>query len=71
MRHFRSSDPEERSAAFVREAQKAGMVMLLCIAIWLAAGAGAFWPGWVVLALGIRLAALARQAYGQPDRIDA
>jgi len=69
MRHeFHSRDPEVRSAAFVREAQKAGMIMLVCVAIWLAAGASGFWPGWVIAFLGIRLAVLSRHAFGGFDR---
>lgn len=30
------------------------LVAVLCVAIWLATGAGYFWPMWVILGLGIR-----------------
>jgi hypothetical protein len=39
------------------------MIMLICIAVWAATGLGYFWPGWVMLGLGIKLAVLARQAF--------
>ena len=68
-----SDDPEQRTADFVRDAQKAGMIMLVCVAVWLATGLGYFWPGWVVLGLGIHLAVHARSAFTttEPDRVDA
>jgi hypothetical protein len=65
-------DAEARQRSFVRHAQKVGSIIAICLTVWLLSGAGTFWPGWVILVLGIRLGAHARWAYrSEPDRIEA
>jgi hypothetical protein len=38
-----------RRRDFVSMASRFGCVFALCLGIWLISGAGAFWPGWVLL----------------------
>ena len=39
--------------------------MLICLTIWALSGFGAFWPGWVLLVCGLRLANHARRVFGR------
>ncbi len=39
-----------RRREFQSLASRFGAVFVLCLAVWLISGAGAFWPGWVLLA---------------------
>ena len=48
----------------MRHAERTGALVVVCIAVWLVAGAGYFWPIWVILFFGLRLGLLARRAYG-------
>ncbi|HZQ26940.1 MAG TPA: hypothetical protein VFA94_04490 [Acidimicrobiales bacterium] len=50
---------------FVAHAQRAGGIVLLCMAIWAFTGFGSFWPVWVLLFLGLRLANHARHVYSR------
>jgi hypothetical protein len=45
----RSLALRKRSASFL-------VPNVVCIAVWAATGAGAFWPGWVLLGTGIAFA---------------
>ncbi len=38
-----------RRREFQSLASRFGAVFVLCLAVWLVTGAGAFWPGWVLL----------------------
>jgi hypothetical protein len=64
---------ENTHRAFVAHAQRSGMLVLLCVAIWAITGFGTFWPVWVALFLGLRLANHARHVYsrsGQEPELD-
>ena len=52
---------------FVQHAQRVGTVVLICVVVWAATGFGTFWPLWVALFLGVKLAAHARLAYQDRD----
>jgi hypothetical protein len=45
----------------------AALVVVIVVIIWAASGAGAFWPGWVMLGFGIALFFSGMRAYG-PSR---
>jgi hypothetical protein len=49
--------PSERSLQFRRRLAGFLTANIICIAVWLATGAGSFWPGWVLLGTGLGLVA--------------
>jgi 2TM domain len=55
---------DRRQAQFRYHATRYGWLVVICTAIWAVTGLGYFWPIWVMLFAGIRLALLARDAYG-------
>jgi hypothetical protein len=55
---------ERRQAGFRHVATRYGWLVTICTAIWALTGLGYFWPMWIILFGGIRLAVLARDAYG-------
>jgi hypothetical protein len=59
-----------RERGVMRHASQFGMIVFVCVAIWLLTGAGYFWPGWV-LAFGVlRIGMHASDVYGRPLRAD-
>jgi 4-hydroxybenzoate polyprenyltransferase len=48
------------------------IVVLACVAVWIATGGGYFWPGWVVLwaALAMTIRATRATRLGPPDEPD-
>ena len=57
---------EKTHTAFVAMAQFYGVVVLICVTIWTATGAGSpFWPKWVILGVLIKLGIAARLVYGR------
>jgi len=67
--HYRASTGvgEEADARRRREfqslASRFGAVFVLCLGVWLISGAGAFWPGWVLLAGAFLLGRRAADAF--------
>jgi len=62
--------------AFIEHAQKTAAVFVIVLVVWAASGFGYFWPGWVLLFLGLKLGNHARRAYGgsaadDPDDVEA
>jgi hypothetical protein len=60
---------DNTSEGFVAHAQKAAGILFVVLAVWALTGFGGFWPGWVLLFLGLSLGKHARQVYGR-DRAD-
>lgn len=60
--------PEERRTlaerAFQRHAQVYVLVNLFLVGVWLAAGAGYFWPIWPILGWGLAVGIQAAATYG-------
>ncbi|MDQ1444267.1 MAG: hypothetical protein QOI20_731 [Acidimicrobiaceae bacterium] len=54
---------EDTHHGFVRHAQRVAAILVVGLAVWALTGAGVFWPGWVALILGVKLAAHARRVY--------
>lgn len=64
-RPARSAAREQARRRVLHVAGQAAIVSTICVAIWLATGmAGSFWPIWVVLGMGIRLAFVAWNELG-------
>jgi len=62
-------DRRQRQFRFL--ASRFGWAVVICTAIWAVTGHGYFWPMWVIAFGAIRLALLARDAYGRtPDPSD-
>ena len=55
----------QRKRTFRRHLAAYVVVNLFLIVIWLATGAGYFWPGWVIAGWGIGVVANAWYAYGR------
>ena len=76
-RGYRGSveDAEEaqsrRERGVMRHASQFGMIVFVCLAIWLLTGAGYFWPGWVLVFGVFRIGVHVRDVYGRPLRADA
>jgi hypothetical protein len=60
----RGSDAVRARRWFVHRAEAGGVLVVLCIAVWLISGAGYFWPIWVILFVALRLGIRARRVYG-------
>ena len=65
MGHGCSAHYDYTHRSFVHHAQKAGAVLLICLAIWAITGFGGTWPMWVALGLVIKLAIYAQGVYGR------
>jgi hypothetical protein len=52
-----------RRHEFQSLASRFGVVFVACLAVWLLSGAGAFWPGWVLLVGAFLLGRRAVDAY--------
>lgn len=64
-RPARSPARERARRRVLHVAGQAAIVSAICVVIWLATGmAGSFWPTWVVLGMGIRLAFVAWNELG-------
>lgn len=50
--------------AFIAHAQKAAGIFFITLVVWALSGAGYFWPGWVLLVMGLKLGNHARRVYG-------
>ena len=59
-----SSHAVRARRSFVRHAERRGVLVAICIAIWLVGGAGYFWPIWVILFAALTLGLRARRVYG-------
>ena len=71
----READPEaaeeRRRRHFVEDASRFGVIVGICVAIWLFTGLGYFWPAWVIAIGGFKLAARARDTFGGDERVYA
>ena len=67
MGHGCSSHYDNTHRGFVQHAQKLGTILAICLVVWALTGFGVFWPMWVALVLGIKLAGHARRVYGRGD----
>jgi hypothetical protein len=55
---------ERRRRHFIDDASRFGVVVAICLAIWVVSGMGYFWPAWVIVIGGFKLAARARDTFG-------
>ena len=67
MGHGCSSHYGNTHRGFVQHAQKVGMIVLICVAVWAMTGFTGAWPMWVALVLGIKLAVHARRVYSRDE----
>jgi hypothetical protein len=54
---------ERRRRHFAEDAARFGVVLAVCLAIWLISGMGYFWPAWVIVIGGFKLAVRARDTF--------
>ena len=70
MGHGCSSHYDNSHRGFVQHAQKLGTILAICLVVWALTGFMGFWPMWVALVLGIKLAGHARRVYGRDNERD-
>jgi hypothetical protein len=57
--------------SFIAHAQKVAGIFMVTLVIWALTGTGVFWPGLVLLGLGLKLGLHARRVYGGRSYADA